>query len=84
MNDHAGGRVAVMGGIRTPFAKAGTAFRHHSALDLVVHSVNGLLEKQGLNSNRAYRPVCPLVRCPFSSCAITGHPRLKGGFCRVP
>ncbi len=39
-------RVAVVGGARTPFAKAGTAFRKHSPLHLSVHSVNGLLAKQ--------------------------------------
>lgn len=39
-------RVAVMGGARTPFVKAGTVFRNYSALDLGVHAVNGLLEKQ--------------------------------------
>ncbi len=42
-------RVAVIGGARTPFAKAGTVFRNYSALDLGVHSVNGLLEKQALD-----------------------------------
>lgn len=44
-------RVAVVGGARTPFAKAGTVFRKFSALDLSVHSVNGLLEKQELDPN---------------------------------
>ncbi len=42
-------RVAVVGGARTPFVKAGTVFRKHSALDLGLHSVNGLLEKQELD-----------------------------------
>jgi acetyl-CoA acyltransferase len=44
-------RVAVVGGSRTPFVKAGTVFRKYSALDLGVHSVNGLLEKQTLDPN---------------------------------
>jgi len=44
-------RVAVVGGSRTPFVKAGTVFRKYSALDLGVHAVNGLLEKQGLDPN---------------------------------
>ena len=43
-------RVAVVGGSRTPFVKAGTVFRKYTALDLGVHSVNGLLEKQALNT----------------------------------
>ncbi len=42
-------RVAVVGGARTPFAKAGTIFRKHTPLELSVHSVNGLLEKQKLD-----------------------------------
>lgn len=44
-------RVAVVGGSRTPFVKAGTVFRKYSVLDLGVHSVNGLLEKQTLDPN---------------------------------
>lgn len=42
-------RVAIMGGARTPFVKAGTVFRQHRALDLARHSVDGLLEKQELD-----------------------------------
>jgi len=42
-------KVAVVGGARTPFVKAGTVFRNYSARDLGVHSVNGLLEKQKLD-----------------------------------
>ena len=44
-------RVVVMGGARTPFAKAGTVFRKFTALDLGVHAVNGLLEKQSLDAS---------------------------------
>ena len=49
MNQGTAKRVAIVGGARTPFAKAGTTFRKYSALDLSVHSVNGLLEKQQLD-----------------------------------
>lgn len=42
-------RVAIVGGARTPFAKAATRFKNYSALDLAVHSVDGLLEKQQLD-----------------------------------
>ena len=38
-------RVAIVAGLRTPFVKAGTVFRHHSALTLSLHAVRGLLEK---------------------------------------
>ncbi len=44
-------RVAIVGGARTPFAKAGTVFKKYSALELAVHSINGLLEKQALDAN---------------------------------
>lgn len=42
-------RVAIVGGARTPFAKAGGAFRHLSALDLSVHAVDGLLARANLD-----------------------------------
>lgn len=50
MNDqHERCRVAIVGGIRTPFAKAGTAFKAYNALDLAMHSVEGLLQAQQLD-----------------------------------
>jgi acetyl-CoA acetyltransferase family protein len=42
-------RVAVIGGARTPFARAGAHLKHHRALDLATHSVDGLIEKQDLD-----------------------------------
>lgn len=42
-------RVAVVGGARTPFAKAGAALKDYSALELATHSVNGALEKLDLD-----------------------------------
>ena len=51
MNKNASTRVAVMGGARTPFVKAGTIFKKYSALELGVHSVDGLLEKQKLDAD---------------------------------
>lgn len=41
-------RIAVIAGTRTPFVKAGTAFKKYSPLDLGVHAVNGLIEKHRL------------------------------------
>jgi len=38
-------RVAVVGGMRTPFVKAGAQFRNHDQLDLSSHAVKGLVEK---------------------------------------
>ena len=65
MNESTATQVAVVGGARTPFVKAGTVFRKYSALDLGVHSVNGLLEKQRLDPQsvdelaRPADPGCP-------------------------
>jgi acetyl-CoA acetyltransferase family protein len=42
-------RIAIIGGARTPFARAGTALKHYSPLQLAVHSVNGLLRNQQLD-----------------------------------
>ena len=41
-------RIGIVGGIRTPFVKAGTVFREQSALSLARHSVNGLVTKLDL------------------------------------
>ena len=41
-------RVAIVAGARTPFAKAGTKLKEHSALDLARHAVDGLLDRHGL------------------------------------
>jgi acetyl-CoA acetyltransferase family protein len=38
-------RVAVIGGMRSPFVKAGTVFRDKSQLDLSAHAVSGLLHR---------------------------------------
>ncbi len=46
---HNRNRVAVVGGARTPFAKAGTSLKSHSALGLGAHSVDGVLEKYALD-----------------------------------
>src|SRR3989304_4953986 len=43
MNAPAGRRVAIVAGCRTAFAKAGTAFRDVSAVDLARHAGRGLL-----------------------------------------
>lgn len=42
-------RVAIIAGTRTPFVKANTVFKNHTALDLGVHSVKGLLEMHNVS-----------------------------------
>ena len=49
MSENTSTRVAIVGGARTPFVKAGTVFRKYSPLDLGTHAVNGLLDKQQLD-----------------------------------
>ncbi len=44
MSEDAATRVAIVGGARTPFAKAGTVFKQYTPLELSVHAVDGLLE----------------------------------------
>ncbi len=48
MNKEQNNRVAIIGGARTPFAKARTGLKAFSALDLGAHAVNGALEKLNL------------------------------------
>lgn len=43
-----GGRTAIVDGVRTPFVRAGTAFKDYSARDLAVHSVDALLGRTEL------------------------------------
>ena len=61
MNQSTSTRVAVVGGARTPFVKAGTKFKKHSALDLAIHSVDGLLEKQNIDPASIDRLVYGIV-----------------------
>lgn len=49
MMEHAFRRVAVVGGARTPFAKAGAQLREYPALELATHAVNGAIENTGLD-----------------------------------
>jgi acetyl-CoA acetyltransferase len=43
-----GGRIAIVDGVRTPFAKVATLFKNYSARDLAVHAVNALLDRAEL------------------------------------
>jgi acetyl-CoA acyltransferase len=44
-------RVAVVDGVRTPFAKRATALREHDALDLAAHVVRALVERSRLEND---------------------------------
>lgn len=40
-----GRRIAIVAGVRTPFARSGTALKSYSALDLARHAVSALLQR---------------------------------------
>ncbi len=62
-----GKRVAVVAGLRTPFAKANTAYRNMSALDLAKLVVNELVERNGVQADIqqvVYGQVLPSIQMP--------------------
>ncbi len=44
--------VAIVGGLRIPFARAHTAYRNRSNLDMMSHVLNALVDKYGLAGER--------------------------------
>lgn len=80
-------RVAVIRGLRTPFAKSGTHYARLSALDLGKLVVAELVERSGLNPSDiqevVYGNVIPSVKAPNIAREIvlgTGLPRKVPGF----
>jgi acetyl-CoA acyltransferase len=49
MNGHNGRRVAIVDGVRTPFAKSGSAFKNMTAIDLGIIAVRELAQRSKLN-----------------------------------
>lgn len=75
-------RVAIVGGLRTPFVKSGTAFKQLSALDLGKYVVAELLQRSELDPKRVqqlvYGQVVPSLAAPNIAREIvlgTGMPR---------
>ena len=75
-------RVAVVRGLRTPFAKSGTHYGHLSALDLGKLVVAELVQRSGLDPNEiqevVFGNVIPSVKAPNIAREIvlgTGLPR---------
>ncbi|MEE8407126.1 MAG: acetyl-CoA C-acyltransferase, partial [Acidimicrobiia bacterium] len=54
-------RVAIVGGARTPFAKAGTFLKERTALELGTHSVDGALAKLDLDPDTVDQLVYGIV-----------------------
>jgi len=80
-------RVAVVRGLRTPFAKSGTHYAHLSALDLGKIVVAELVERSGVNPNDinelVFGNVIPSVKAPNIAREIilgTGLPRKIPGY----
>jgi acetyl-CoA acyltransferase len=66
--NHGGGRVAILAGCRTPFAKAGTAYRDLTALDLAKACVRELVERTEIDPKAVETvvmgQVIPSVKAP--------------------
>jgi acetyl-CoA acyltransferase len=80
-------RVAVVRGLRTPFAKSGTHYAHLSALDLGKIVVAELVQRSGIDPNTiqevVFGNVIPSVKAPNIAREIvlgTGLPRKVPGF----
>jgi acetyl-CoA acyltransferase len=80
-------RVAVIRGLRTPFAKSGTHYAHLSALDLGKLVVAELVQRSGINPNDVqelvFGNVIPSVKAPNIAREIvlgTGLPRKIPGY----
>jgi len=80
-------RVAVVRGLRTPFAKSGTHYGHLSALELGKLVVAELVQRSGLDPNEiqevVFGNVIPSVKAPNIAREIvlgTGLPRKIPGF----
>lgn len=54
-------RVAIVGGARTPFVKAGTRYKRHPALKLACHATNGLIEQHELGPDEIDEMVFGIV-----------------------
>ncbi len=63
-----GRRVAVVTGVRTPFARSGTSLKDYSALDLGRHAVAALMQRTELSGSEvnlmAFGTVLPSVLAP--------------------
>jgi acetyl-CoA acyltransferase len=78
-----GRRVAIVAGVRTPFAKAGTAFKAISAIDLGKLSVAELLQRTNLDGKEVqalvFGTVIPSVVAPNIAREVSLLPLLPKG-----
>ena len=78
-----GRRVAVVAGVRTPFVKAGTAFKHISAIELGRLTVAELIQRASLNGKEVqglvFGTVIPSVTAPNIAREVSLIPQLPRG-----
>lgn len=78
-----GRRVAVVAGVRTPFAKAGTALKDYSAIELGKFAVAELVQRANLDGKNVdavvYGTVVPSVVAPNIAREISLMPMLPKG-----
>src|SRR5712672_1965270 len=78
-----GRRVAIVAGVRTPFAKAGTAFKSISAIDLGKLCVAELLQRTNLDGKEVqslvFGTVVPSVLAPNIAREVSLLPLLPKG-----
>ena len=78
-----GRRVAIVAGVRTPFTKAGTAFKSISAIDLGKLCVAELLQRTNLDGNEVqalvFGTVIPSVVAPNIAREVSLLPQLPKG-----
>lgn len=82
-----GSRVAIIRGVRTPFAKSGTHYARLTALDLGKMAVTELVERSGIDPNEVqevvFGNVIPSVKAPNIAREIvlgTGLPKKIPGY----
>ena len=82
-----GSRVAIVRGVRTPFAKSGTLYARLTALDLGKMAVTELVERSGVDPNEVqevvFGNVIPSVKAPNIAREIvlgTGLPKKIPGY----
>jgi acetyl-CoA acyltransferase len=78
-----GGRVAIVAGVRTPFARAGTALRHFSAIELGKLCVAELIQRSNIEGRLVeaivYGTVVPSVVAPNIAREVSLLPVLPKG-----
>src|SRR5215216_6602900 len=78
-----GRRVAIVAGVRTPFAKAGTVLKNLTSIDLGKLAVAELIQRTNLDGKQVqalvYGTVVPMVQAPNIAREISLMPMLGKG-----